>query len=98
MKKMDFNLNTKHGLNKLNLMIRFFQILNAKESKIEKELNRLKSWLVQQLKRGLKPHEELGILEGILKYIQSEPETNERMKAMNYLFEAEFLTENVTEA
>ena len=80
-----------HRIDKLDLMIRFISVIEIKPSKAEKEYNRFKSWLVEKLKRGLTPQEEIDLMQGILKYIQSDAETNERMSAMNYLFDLKFL-------
>ena len=88
---LELEIKTKSGLDKLELMVRFISIIETKKSKVDNESNRTKSWLVQQLKRGLTPSEEVNLMQGILNYIQSDGETNERIEAMKYLFEAEFL-------
>lgn len=88
---VDMELTTKHGIDKTMLMLKFMTIVEGKKGK--SDYNRFKSWLVQQLKRGLTAQEGVALVEGILKYIQSEPATNERMDAMKYLFGAEFLND-----
>lgn len=82
---------TKHGIDKMDLMIKFIPILNPEEGKEQEFLSGLKSFLSEKLKRELTPQEEIALLEGILKYLQSEPATNERRNAMKYLFETNFL-------
>lgn len=84
---------TKHGLDKLELMVRFISVIEADASKGKKEFTRMKSWLVEKLKRGLTPQENIALAEGILKYLQSEPMTDERTEAMKYLFDANFLND-----
>ena len=88
---LELEIKTKSGLDKLELMVRFISIIETKKSKVDNEYNRFKSWLVLQLKRGFTPSEEANLMQGILNYIQSDGETNERIEAMKYLFEAEFL-------
>lgn len=96
---LPFDLETKtiHGIDKLDIMIHFISVIETKNSKVKSEFNRFKSFLVEKLKRGLTPQEEINLAEGIVKYLQSEQETNERIKAMNYLFNLEFLTEPTNE-
>lgn len=94
----DLEPKTKNGLDKLELMVRFISVIEAEASKGKTEFTRMKSWLVQQLKRGLTPQEEIALAEGILKYLQSEPMTNERTDAMQFLFEAKFLNDELNVA
>lgn len=89
---VDFDLTTKYGIDRTKLMIRFIPVIEAKtEKEIDKQLNRLKSYLVQQLKRGITPQENIALLEGIRNYIISDSATNERMAAMEYLFNLDFI-------
>lgn len=89
---LDKELKTKHGIDKLKIMLYFIQILEEKSTKkIRKHSNRLKSFICQQLKRGITPQEEIGLWEGVCNYIKSEPQTKERATAMEYLFELKFL-------
>lgn len=90
----DLELKTKHGIDKLEIMVNLISVIEAKPSKCKQELNRFKSFLVEKLKRGLTPQEEIAFMEGMVKYIQSDEATNERLNSMNYLFNLEFLTPN----
>ena len=85
----DQDRTTKHGIDKLELMVEFISIIQGKKAK--KDYNRFKSWLVEKLQRGLTLGEEERLLEGIVAYIQSEVATNERAKSMRFLFDTEFL-------
>lgn len=85
----DDNDKTIHGIDKLNLMLRFMKVLDGKRPK--QDYVRFKSWLVQTLKRGLTPQEDLNLATGIYNYVKSDQATPERMNAMNYLFDAKFL-------
>lgn len=91
-KFFDQQMKTKHGVDKTDLMIRFMPVLEARGSrKLRNSFNRLKSFICQQIKRGITPQEDIRLSEGILKYVQSDPGTNERFQAMDYLFELKFL-------
>ena len=84
----------KHGIETLEVMVRFLSVLEAKASKGKSEINRFKSFLIKKLKRGLTQQEEIHLLEGIVKYLQSDAATDERAEAMIYLFNLNFLTKN----
>ena len=88
---MPLKETTKHGLNTLCLMINFISVFECKEDQEITEFEKLLSWLCIQLQRDITTEEEFNIAKGILKYIQSEPGTDERFDAMKYLFSAEFL-------
>lgn len=89
---MNLDLTTKYGIDKTRLMLRFIPVIHATtEKKIDKGLNKLKSFLVQQIKRGITPQENLALLEGIRNYIISDSGTNERMDAIDYLFNLKFI-------
>lgn len=88
---MNLDLTTKYGIDKTKLMVRFIPVIEATtEKKIDKGLNKLKSFLVQQIKRGITPQENLALLE-IRNYIISDSGTNERMDAIEYLFNLKFI-------
>ncbi len=87
----DMELKTKHGIDKLDVMIRFMKVLNDEKRKKHSSYDRFKSFLVQQLQRGLTAQEEVDMVEGMLKYVRSEPGSNERLDSMKYLFELEFI-------
>lgn len=84
--------HTKHGIDKLELMIKFMPVVEARGSRqINKSLDKLKSFLVEKLKRGITPQENIDLLQGCLDYTRSYAATTERTKAMNYLFNLEFI-------
>lgn len=79
---------TRHGIDRFLLMLKFIEVI---EGKSKTGFIRLKSFIVQQIKRGITRQEEEDLLNGILRYIRSEPSTTEREEAMKYLFGAEFM-------
>ncbi len=87
------DLTTKHGIDKLDIMIKIMRIVTSKGRKISTNFDKFKSFLVQQLQRGLTPAEIRDLSKGLLDYINSEEGSNERFKAMEYLFNLEFLTD-----
>ncbi len=87
-------LTTKFGIDRLRLMLFFMPLLEANSSKkADRTLNRLKSFLVQQIKRGITAKENLDLLQGCYEWVKSDAQTNERLKAMDYLFDLEFLSD-----
>lgn len=87
-------LTTKNGIDKLELMVKFMPLLitpNESEKKIKNNYNSLKSFLVSQLNRGISLSEEDNLLSGIVDYLETKEATPERMKAMEYLFNLEFI-------
>lgn len=89
---IDYDLKTPFGIDKLKVMVMFMPILESKsEDQASKAIAKLKSFLVQQLKRGITPQEELDLLTGCRNWCITDAGTNERMKSMNYLFELKFL-------
>lgn len=84
---------TKHGLDKLSVICHFIPVIESNADSIEKRLNRLKSFIVSQIKRGTNPQEEMNLMQGILDYVKSDPGTNDRIKAMDYLFDLKFLND-----
>ncbi len=87
----DLELKTKHGIDKLAIMVKFMRIIHAKNSKAKTEFFRFQSFLVQQLQRGLTAEESMNFAQGIVNYINTEEGTNERLDSMKYLFELEFI-------
>lgn len=88
----DMELTTKQGVDKLRLMLHCMSVIEFKsEKQTTKAIDKLKSFLVQQLKRGITPQENIDLLEAIRQYIISDPETNERTSAMNNLFNLKFI-------
>lgn len=81
----------KYGIEPLDMMIRFMFVIESNPRDAKQSLNKIKSYLVEKLKRGITPKENIDLLEGILNYLQSEPATNEREVAMKYLFGLKFL-------
>lgn len=88
---LELEIKTIHGISKLDIIIRFISVIEATPGTAGFRLNRFKSFLVEKFKRGITPTENANLAQGILNYIQSDPGTNERMNAMNYLFELKFL-------
>ena len=92
----DFDMNpttTKYGVCKLKLMVHFMAVIETKLSKVKGNFTRFKSFIVSQIKRGITPEEEKNLLEGIHNYLKSDQATNERMAAMDYIFELKFLND-----
>ena len=87
-----FEEKTKHGIDKLKLMLYFMRVVESKGSKqLRSSFTRLKSFICQQIKRGITPHEELNLNQAILDYIKADGGTNERLASMDYLFDSKFL-------
>ena len=82
---------TNSKIDKLLLMVRFISVIESEEKMASRNFGQLKSWLSKQLKRKITYEEEIALLEGIADYLHSDPGIPERMKAMNYLFNAEFI-------
>jgi len=76
------------GLDALEITVKFLGVIEGRENS---RYNRFKSWIVQQIKRGLTVQEEIDLAQGIVNYIQSEPATADRKNAMDYLFALKFL-------
>lgn len=87
----DMEMKTKQGIDKTMLMLKFMSVIESEGAKIKRNYNRFKSYLCQQLQRGITPQEEKNLLEGIGKYLHSEGGERERLEAMDYLFELKFL-------
>lgn len=89
---IDTSMKTKHGIDKLNLMLFFMPVLDAGSgNQLNKAMDKLKSFLVEKLKRGITAEENISLLQGCLDYTKSDAGTPERFAAMNYLFELKFL-------
>lgn len=80
---------TKHGIDKLELMVNFISVVESEN--VKQEFAKFKSLLRSKLKRTITDQEEIDLLEGVCNYIKSDAGTDERSKAMTYLFNAEFL-------
>lgn len=89
----DQKMKTKHGIDKLTVMLKFMSIVEPGTSKVKNNFNRFKSFICQQMKRGMTLQEETNLMEGIVKYLHSEEQTNERFEAMDYIFELKFLND-----
>lgn len=83
----------KHGIDKLEIMIRFISVFECEEGKEDLEFYMLTSFLEKQLKRKLTPEEDINLTKGILNYLQSEPATKKRIQAMKYLLNTNFLND-----
>jgi hypothetical protein len=84
---------TKHGIDKLDIMVHFLPVIESSGRKAKNNFTRFKSFLCEKLKRGITAVEEKNLLEGIVKYLQSEQATNARTEAMDYLFDLKFLND-----
>jgi hypothetical protein len=88
---------TKHGIDVLQMMAEFLLIIH--EEKFENYDNHIKNFellISKQIKRELTPQEKLDIYHGILNFINSESASNERIIAIEYLFEAKFISDSET--
>ena len=94
--QIDEEYNNSFNIDSLELIIQFMPILDAENTKgMDKKLIRLESYIISKIKRDLTVSENINLLEGLKKYVQSEPATSERLEAMRYLFKLKFL--NVTD-
>lgn len=90
----DTETKTKFGIEKVNLMLKVIEVVESRgNDKLRKSIDRLKSFLVQQMQRGLTRNEEIGLLQALRDYSRSEPATDERAKSMERLFDLEFIDE-----
>jgi len=90
----DFELKTKHGIDKLQLMCKFLPIIHGENC--EEDFDEFKLWINEQIKRDMTDLEELNLMYGASDFIRSDPGTNERDIAMKYLFNADFLDEPIS--
>ena len=88
---LDLEPKTKHGIDKLDIMIHLIPVINTKPGKAKTGYNQFKSFLVEKLKRGITTLEEIALAQAILNYIQSDAKTNERFHAIKCLSELDFL-------
>lgn len=88
----DFQAANKHNIDKFDLAYHFMKIFDGHDP--EQEYNELKSFLQEELKRKMTPGEELNLLQLILDFNKSEPVTIERSKALNSLFQCDFIISN----
>lgn len=80
---------TKEGISKLELMVEL--LIFIEHASVKQGLADFKTWVQGKIGREITPKEELRLCEGILKYIKSEPITDERSAAMKFLFNTGFL-------
>jgi hypothetical protein len=94
---VDLETKTKFGIDKLDIVTGLLPVINATTKKtINYELNLFMGFLKVKIKRDISPQENINLLHGITDYVMSEPQTNERSKAMNYLFNLDFLADPET--
>lgn len=79
----------KYGIDPVKIAINFMDVLDG--HKMRQSYDRFKSYLVSQIKRGITDQEEFDLAKGILNYVKSEPGSDERLTAIKYLFELQFL-------
>lgn len=85
---------TKFGIDRLDWMAEILGILCFEEEDLkilDKNVKSTKAWLEDQIKRELTPVEYKDFLQGCLNYTKSEPASNERLSAINYLTDIDFI-------
>ncbi len=93
---LDFSEKTKHGIDKLHLMVLFIKIIEGEsKEQFEKAMDELKLFLVKELKRELTPQENVDLLFACKEYIMSDVETQKRLDSMAHLFELKFISNNI---
>jgi hypothetical protein len=93
---MNETLTTNGGLDKLEVTILFLPILTSDGEdldEVKKDIDKLIKFLSDGFKREITPEERIAMLEGCKNYVNTEPATNERYAAMEYLFNLKFLSE-----
>ena len=90
-----FHETNKFGADNLDVVLHFIKVLTGPLRKKEQQILRLKSYIVQQIQRGITGPEEIALYQGIRDYIKSEPGSPDRAKALKYLLLLEFLTLNI---
>lgn len=80
------------GIDKLEILVNYIPVLTGGSETTKKEFTTFKSWLAEKIKRKITLHEEVALVQGIIEYINTDGETNERLAAMKYLYDLEFLT------
>lgn len=79
------------GFDKLDIICRLLGIIAAGIEGVETNFDKFKSYLAEKINRDITPEEEMSLLNGLLAFNESEPETQERKEATIYLFELQFL-------
>lgn len=92
---LDTELTSRNGFDKLELLIEFLPIIHAEDSdQFDTAVNAFIGYIQSEIKREISIQEHANILEGISNYIKSDEASNERMKAIKYFSEAQFLVED----
>lgn len=93
-KYFEEKFKTKFGIDKLMVMVNLINVIEFREvSEIQENLIEFENFIAEGIGREMSPVEKINLYQGIINYNKSEPETNERMDAMNYLFELKFINE-----
>jgi hypothetical protein len=80
---------TKEGIDRLVLALEFLKIINADDVSVA--VDNFFTWLADAIKRPILEEEKQGFYNTMLKYVQSEPISNDRSEAMTSIFNTEFL-------
>lgn len=86
---MNTSLKTKHGIDKLELIVLVLSLTEGDD--FEKSYELLKKGICDQIGRLMTNKEVLDMTTGCYNLVMSDPGTKQRREAINYLFEAEFL-------
>jgi hypothetical protein len=81
---------TPHGIDGLTFCMKFMEMLDG-NGNLHANYDRIKAFIVSQIKRGMTTQEDHDLAQGIVNYVRSTPETNERLEAMDYLFNIKFI-------
>lgn len=93
MSSSDLELETKYGIDRLELMLKFISVLKAEKTDVQ--YHKFKEWIESKINRILTIKEDINLMQGILDYVKSEEGSNERFVSMKYLFNLEYLIEPV---
>lgn len=88
---LDMELETKHGINKLDLMMSLIKLSEAKDEGFDKAHNELIALLEKQYKKKLVPEQLLKLYNSIIDLNKSVAGTPERFTILEYLTHAKFL-------
>lgn len=84
-------LKTKFGIDRMQLMFKFINVIDANDTEMADNFEKLKQFIRDGIGRDFQGDEYLNFIGGIANYIHSDEGTNERVAAMDYLFEMKFI-------
>lgn len=90
-KYFEEKLKTRFGIDRTFLMLNIMSIIDCTELNYKSNLDKLKKFINDGIKREMSSAELIGLYKGILNYVKSEPMTNERSEAVEYLLEVKFI-------